>query len=91
MLRAAGFKADGLPDASEGAVPALLAVRNLWKGGVRVEIGLARGKGYANLELVLALKIGSENEFERQIAALMCSDQLAVQAHFGQMVYRTEA
>jgi hypothetical protein len=90
MLLVAGFQPDRLPNAPDGTVPALLAVRDLGKGGVRVAIGLARGQGHANLHLVLARDIVPEDELEGQIAALMRADQPPIKADFRAVADRPE-
>ena len=90
VLHGAGFQADRLPDAADGAVPALLAVRDFVKGSVRIDVGLARRQDDPDRELMLAGEAGAEIELERQVAAFMRADETAVAMHLGEMVDRSE-
>ncbi len=82
MVASAALERDGLPDAGERPVPALLPEGNLGEGVFRVERRVVGGCGHEHGEFVRA---GSERagdiEGEGQVPALVAADLDAVEEH----------
>lgn len=95
---AAGLQPDVLPDAADGAVPALLAVRRLLEGDVGKRTVLPLGPGgaagighpYGQPVLAAERDVPGDVEPERQKAALVVAHVPAVDPDLGQVVDRAE-
>ncbi len=86
------LKPDRLPNAGQGAIPALLPVGDFGKARLALGfVGRARRQQHADFEFVFLLQVGRiENKIERQPAAFMYSQPPSVNVNVRNVVHGAE-
>src|SRR5512138_2415515 len=92
MIGVTPFQRHGLPYAGQGTVPALLAERDLGKGGFRIGCRIVGRTFDANLDLVRAVnELFRDLEAKREETALIFPDGNIVHPGAGAVKHAAEA
>src|SRR5262245_26414117 len=86
------FQPNGLPQAAQESVPALLAVGNFSKRKLRVTLGVVGGSRNPDQQLILLPlpQPATDLKFKGQIAPFMLTQTGAVQPDLGKIIGRAE-